>query len=195
MTAVPRPRSFSTETAVDAAIERFRGGTFSATSTEELCDCTGLSRSSFYNAFGSKSELFRTALARYGETQDRNRAEFVCGAGTGREQLEALLRETIRLQFETPDHRPCLVLSASVELGRSDDEIADLARRNLNAFAQTITELIERGQCDGSITSRVPAADLAAMLHAMVNGLQIRGRVCDDDVAIQSTIDTALRLL
>ena len=190
-----RPRSFSTETAVDAAIEQFRGGSFSATSTEELCDCTGLSRSSFYNAFGSKSELFRTALARYADTQTRQREQFADGDGTGRDQLEALLRETIRLQFETPDHRTCLVLSASVELGRSDDEIAELARDNLDAFAETLTELVERGQCDGSIGNRQPAADLAAMLHAIVNGLQIRGRVCDDDAAIQTTIDTALRLL
>ncbi|SDS52294.1 TetR/AcrR family transcriptional regulator [Microlunatus soli] len=190
-----RPRSFSTEDVVDAAIEQFRSSSFSATSTDQLCDCTGLSRSSLYNAFRSKSEIFAAALSRYDETQTADRAHHLDDDDTGREILERLLRETIAIQFRTDDHRTCMVLAASVELGRSDEQIAELARHNLAAFADTITRIIERGQCDGTLRSDLAAGDLARMLHAMLNGLQIVGRVSEDDVAIQATIDTALQLL
>lgn len=190
-----RPRTFTTEAVVDAAIEQFRSSSFSATSTDQLCDCTGLSRSSLYNTFRSKSAIFSAALSRYDQTQTADRATYIDGDGTGAELLERLLRQTITLQFETEDHRVCMVLAASVELGRSDNEIAELARNNLAAFAETVTRVIERGQHDGSLRADLPAAELAGLLHAMLNGLQIVGRISADDIAIQSTIDTALQVL
>lgn len=190
-----RPRSFSTDDVVDAAIEQFRSSSFSATSTDQLCDCTGLSRSSLYNTFRSKSAIFAAALNRYDETQTADRAQHLAAEGSGREILERLLRETISIQFSTEDRRICMVLAASVELGRSDEQVADLARHNLAAFADTVTRVIERGQCDGTLRSDLPAADLARMLHAMLNGLQIVGRISADDLAIHATIDTALHLL
>jgi AcrR family transcriptional regulator len=190
-----RPRRFVTDTVVEAAIEQFRDGSYAATSTEELCARTGLSRSSLYNAFGSKSELFQVALQRYDEARRSTSQQYLDAERTGRELVEQLLRDTIRIQFETPDHRICMVLAASVEIGRQDAAIAELARRNLAGFAAVLTRLIERGQRDGSISCRLPAADLAGMLHAMTNGLQVLGRVSTDDAALQTTIDTALALL
>lgn len=180
---------------MDAAIEQFRSSSYGATSTEELCACTGLSRSSLYNTFHSKSAIFAAALRRYDQVQSAGRAELVGSDGTGIELLEQLLRDTIAIQFRTEDRRTCMVLAASVELGRRDDEVAELARRNLSAFAAAITKIIDRGQCDGSIRADLSAAELAALTHATVNGLQILGRVSEDDAAIQRTIDTTLHLL
>lgn len=180
---------------MDAAIEQFRGSSYGATSTEELCASTGLSRSSLYNTFHSKSAIFAAALRRYDQVQQAGRGELAEDDGTGRELLERLLRDTIAVQFRTADHRICMVLAASVELGRSDDTVAELARRNLAAFHATLTRVVERGQCDGTIRTDLPAAELAALAHASVNGLQILGRVSADDTAIQRTIDTLLQLL
>lgn len=192
---MPRPRTFSDEAVVDAAIEQFQGSSFSATSTEELCQATGLSRSSLYNAFHSKSQIYAAALTRYDERMCAERSGCLEHTGTGRELLEELLRDSVQRQFATADRRTCLALAASMELGAEDPEIAAIARHNLQNFTDTITELIERGQCDGSITSELPAADLARMVHAMLSGLQVVGRVADDDRTIQATIDTALQLL
>lgn len=193
--AIGRPRSFSTDAVIDAAIEQFRSSSYNATSTDQLCDCTGLSRSSLYNTFSNKSAIFSAALSRYDQTQSAGREHYLDGDGTGRQLLERLLRETIAVQFETEDHRTCMVLAASMELGRSDEDIADLARHNLATFADTLARVIGRGQCDGSLRTDLPADRLAGMLHAMLNGLQIVGRVSEDDTAIQASIDTALHLV
>lgn len=192
---MPRPRTFDREPVIDAALEQFRCGSYAATSTEELCSSTGLSRSSLYNAFHSKAEVYAAALERYAELKYAQQGAYVDGEGSGRELVERLLRDTIAEQFASPDRRTCAVLAAAVELGSRDQIVAELARKNLAGFAEMVTVLIERGQIDGSITSTLPAADLARMLHAMINGLQAFGRVAEDDEAIQVTIDTALALL
>jgi AcrR family transcriptional regulator len=192
---MPRPRSFERETVVDAVLDRFRGGSYAATSTEDLCACTGLSRSSLYNTFHSKSEAYLAALERYTELKSDAQRAILAAEGTGRELVERLLRDTIAAQFATADRRACAVLAAAVEIGDRDAQVAERARRDLAAYAQVLTLLIERGQADGSITASQPAEQLARMLHAMINGLQVSGRVASDDRAIQRTIDTALQLL
>ncbi|GAB3920446.1 TetR family transcriptional regulator [Microlunatus endophyticus] len=193
-----RPRGFRTETVVDAAIEQFRSSSYAATSTDDLCSGTGLSRSSLYNTFGNKAAMYQAALQRYDDT-GRGRAErFLAAEGTGREVVEAMLRDTIEQQRDAADRRTCMVLAASVELGDDDPQIAELARQNLDRYTATLTALIERGKADGSITSTIGSAELAGMLHAMINGLQIAGRVHTDqgdDARIDRTLTSALSQL
>ena len=66
-----RPRKFDEGRALDAAMEAFWAAGYEATSTQDLCDATGLGRSSIYNTFKSKHDLFERALARYMEWQER----------------------------------------------------------------------------------------------------------------------------
>src|SRR5690606_8821359 len=60
-----RPRTFEEEQALEAAMRAFWRRGYEATSTQDLCAATGLGRSSVYNAFDSKRELFTRALRRY----------------------------------------------------------------------------------------------------------------------------------
>ncbi|MDN5668555.1 MAG: TetR/AcrR family transcriptional regulator [Renibacterium salmoninarum] len=57
-----RPRKFDHDATLDAIVDEFWGSSYAATSTEDLCARTGLSRSSLYNAFQSKPASYRLAL-------------------------------------------------------------------------------------------------------------------------------------
>jgi TetR/AcrR family transcriptional regulator, transcriptional repressor for nem operon len=125
---MPRPRTFDEDRAVDAAMRTFWANGYEATTTEDLCAATGLGRSSIYNTFTSKHELFRRALLHYVETmttlqlgilEDEERAPA--------ERLRALFSAVIDGEMATRrDGRSigCLTVNTTVELaGRDPDAV------------------------------------------------------------------------
>ena len=60
-----RPREFDRDDVLGHAMTLFWEKGFEASSLSDIVEATGLNKSSLYNAFGSKSELFSTALERY----------------------------------------------------------------------------------------------------------------------------------
>lgn len=193
-----RPRGFERQQVIDAALDRFWGASYATTSTDDLCEHTGLSRSSLYNTFDGKADLYRQSLQRYAQLKDAERGRFLDQPGTGRERLAALLGEVLAQQQAFDDRRSCLIVNAAVELGRSDQQVAALTRNGLADFRDLLTQLIAAGQDDGSLRADRPAADLAVIVHATLNGLQVAGRVTDldaTDAAVDAAVDTLLGLL
>lgn len=190
-----RPREFDESAALDSAVEAFWSHSYGGTSTAVLCDATGLSRSSLYNTFSGKSELYRSALRRYDELKSDQRNAYLDGEGTGRERLEQLLYDVLREQWASDERRICLVVNAAVEVGSGDEDIAALARRNLEGFRDMLAQLIAQGQRDGSIADTTAPRELAAVVHAALNGLQIADRVATSDGAGRNTVKTLMSML
>ncbi len=88
-----RPRSFDEERALDAAMHAFWANGYEATSTQDLCEATGLGRSSIYNTFTSKHDLFRRALTRYMDGMNAGQLQIL-------EDVERSATERLRALFD-----------------------------------------------------------------------------------------------
>ena len=64
-----RPRNFDEADTLNRVMNSFWRNGYNATTFEQLVEDSGLSRSSLYNAFGGKDELFEVALDRFLEVQ------------------------------------------------------------------------------------------------------------------------------
>jgi len=62
-----RPREFDVDAALERAMQVFWAKGYESTSLDDLCEATGLGRSSLYAAFGDKHGLCLRALDRYEE--------------------------------------------------------------------------------------------------------------------------------
>ncbi|MFF2809007.1 TetR/AcrR family transcriptional regulator [Streptomyces sp. NPDC058000] len=205
-----RPRKFDEGRAVDAAMEAFWAAGYEATSTQDLCDATGLGRSSIYNTFKSKHDLFERALARYMEHKNAELAELLgsgsdsdsdTGTGTGteadtptaRQMLRAVLQRIIDEEFTRhPDGRGCLVVNTAIEVSSHDPSVAATLERDYGVRLEMIRGVIESGQRDGDIASDKDARTLAHLLIASVGGIRVSARAGVGRAALEGVADATL---
>ena len=62
---MPRAVEFDNAKVLESAMDLFWKKGYHATSMQDLTEATGLNRSSLYNTFGCKMQLYRTALTQY----------------------------------------------------------------------------------------------------------------------------------
>ncbi|MEV8316674.1 TetR/AcrR family transcriptional regulator [Streptomyces sp. NPDC059900] len=191
-----RPRTFDEERALDAAMRAFWANGYEATSTQDLCEATGLGRSSIYNTFSSKHELFQRALARYIDAMTAVQVEILEDAERPpRERLRALLAHIVDSEFacrEDEQSIGCLTVNTTVELAGRDPESAELLARDLAARLAALSSVIRAGQSGGDIVSTRDAGDLARFLNAVVGGMRISAQGGADRATLTAIAETAL---
>ncbi|AKA05776.1 TetR/AcrR family transcriptional regulator [Streptomyces noursei] len=189
-----RPRKFEEERAVDAAMQAFWAAGYEATSTQDLCDATGLGRSSIYNAFTSKHDLFERALARYMEYKNGELAELLDDdARTARQKLRAVLQRIIDEEFTRyPDGRGCLVVNTAIEVSSHDASVAATLERDYGVRLEMLRAVIESGQRDGDIAADRDSRTLAHLLIAAVGGIRVSARAGVDRPTLEGVADATL---
>jgi TetR/AcrR family transcriptional regulator, transcriptional repressor for nem operon len=148
-----RPREFSDTAVVDAAMEVFWEKGYEATTTQDLCERTGLGRGSLYNAFGSKHRLYEESVRRYAETWAARQLALLSEPGDVRARLRRLMIGVIDADLDDPGRRGCLALNAAVEVSGRDGEVPALVRKQFDDLEQALTDLVTVGQRAGELRS------------------------------------------
>ncbi|WP_424889921.1 TetR/AcrR family transcriptional regulator [Streptomyces sp. XH2] len=188
-----RPRKFDEERAVDAALEAFWTAGYEATSTQDLCEATGLGRSSIYNTFKSKHDLFRRALLRYMERKNANIDAVLESGLPAREKLRALLDVIVEEEgLYAEDGRGCLVVNSCVELAARDAEVARVLERDYRRRFEALKAAIESGQRDGDIDRAKDAGALAHFVIAAIGGMRVSARAGVGREALEGIVRTTL---
>jgi AcrR family transcriptional regulator len=196
---VPRPRTFDEDRAVNAAMRTFWAQGYEATTTQDLCAATGLGRSSIYNTFTSKHELFKRALLHYIETTTATQLAILED-----EQRPAVerLRDLFALivDGEAASRRDgrslgCLTVNTTVELAGRDPEAAEMLARDVERRMRALRDVIAVGRRDGGITSPRDPEALARYLNVVIAGMRVAGQGGADREALQVIADTAMDAL
>ena len=167
-----RPLEFDSEQVLDAAMHLFWLKGFEATSLQDLVGAMGLARSSLYQTFGSKRDLFLTCLDRYGEMTTLDLANRLTDAATGQSFIEGTLLWAIEEVVEPTRRMGCLVVTTANECGQRDSEVADHVSGGFDRFHAVFAASLERGQEDGSIRRDRSVEVLASYLVANMSGLR-----------------------
>lgn len=178
---------------MDAAMRAFWSAGYEGTSTQDLCDATGLGRSSIYNTFTSKHELFDRALRRYITTKNASIFEILDGNLPARAKVGALLRLTI----EAPEEDPigCLVVNSTVELAPRDPGVAATLREDQNRRLDALTAAIRAGQRSGEIDASKDARTLAHFVITTISGMRVAARGGAGKDTLEAIATTALSVL
>ncbi|MFE9245533.1 TetR/AcrR family transcriptional regulator [Nocardiopsis sp. NPDC006938] len=181
-----RPRTFDETSVLDAAAREFRAHGFAETSTEQLCEAAGVRRSSLYNAFVSKDELFVRALEHYTDTiRQRQRAVLADDTRPGAERLRALVDLVVGEEREAAGHghgAGCMVVQSLMDpdLRARDARVARLLERDLRERTGLLAGAIRAGRVDGSIAGGPDPEDGAMLVNTVISGLRVTAQTGAD---------------
>ena len=190
-----RPREFDEHEALHKALEVFWRHGYEGTSLADLLAAMGLSKSSFYETFGSKQELFREALTRYQDTQLAQLRARLDDGRPARQSIESFFRLIVDGACSQSNGRGCMSCNEAVELAPHDPSVRRQIERHLNATEEIFAETIRRGQADGSIGDRHDAQQLARFLAVGLGGLQVMARAKFDPDRFDDSITIMMAAL
>lgn len=169
-----RCREFDIDQVLERALAAFWLRGYVATSMTELLAAMGLSKSSFYDCFGSKRAVLLAALARYSERELADARRHFAADGPLARRFAAWLGNGVAPSSRRPGERcGCLIVNIAVELAPHDSEVEAGVRRHLDALAAILAGAVARGQDDGSIAPEIDPARTADALLNLLAGMQV----------------------
>lgn len=166
---------FHPDNAADAAMRVFWQKGYAATSIQDLVEGTGLSRSSLYNTFGNKHDLFQHALRRY-HGQTAANVALLAEDGPAVARVRALLLQIVADELADASCHGCLVANTALELGGRDSMVTSLLGEHFATLETALTALMQRGQQQGEIATDKSPVALARFIVATIQGLRVLGR-------------------
>ena len=156
--------------------EIWRNG-FEACSVKAISEMLGITRSSFYNAFGSREALFLEALEVYfSQSPDRALAMADEDAGV-LETLTRFFREVCRSRAADPEARGCLVVNSVAELVGVDETLGPVIERAIRGSLERLERLLDQAAAKGEMEDRGDHRRKALALQNLLIGLNVMAKV------------------
>jgi TetR/AcrR family transcriptional repressor of nem operon len=168
-----RPRTFVEDQVIEAARDQFWAYGYAGTSLDDLVAVTGLGRGSLYGAFGDKHTIFMRALDEYSTASLATvRAELRDSGGSACDRLVGHIRSMARTNAADSRRRGCLTAKSAAELAATDKAVSHRVKRFFDTYHSELAETIATAQREGDIGGAVNPRDLAALVLAILRGME-----------------------
>jgi TetR/AcrR family transcriptional regulator, transcriptional repressor for nem operon len=183
-----RPLEYEPDTVLEAAMQLFWQQGYEATSLHDLLREMKLSKSSLYQAFGSKHKLFLRCIERYHYQMMAEMWDRLLNANSGLQFVSDTFAIVITEANELANPKGCLMTNTANEFAQSDTQIALKVAHGLDGYCDMFCKAILKGQSDGSIRTDITADKLASYLVTNMNGLRTMVKAGTDEKILQQTV-------
>ena len=190
-----RPREFDEDTVLEAVTQRFWNNGFEATSMRDLADCTGMTTPSLYNAFGDKKAIYRLVLDRYIRLALENCSAIFGGDDPPLRALERYFDSLIEEALADALQKGCFAVNTALEVAPHDADFRDLVTNVFDQIEKYLRDCIDSGQSDGTIRTKLPAADLARLFLGATLGIRVLARTSSERQLLTGVVRPLFALL
>ncbi|MDZ7643979.1 MAG: TetR/AcrR family transcriptional regulator [Woeseiaceae bacterium] len=167
-----RPLEFDRDTALEAAMQLFWSRGYEATSLQDLLGSMGIARSSFYQSFGSKQEVFLLAVERYRDCLVDALRQSLAVADSGIAFIEDTLKSVAADAGGADGPRGCLVFNSAAEFGQKNPDVAGRVAASIDAFTRVFADAISRAQQEGDVPPERDPVLMARYIVCTMSGLR-----------------------
>ncbi|WP_075342327.1 TetR/AcrR family transcriptional regulator [Tenacibaculum agarivorans] len=188
---MPKTETFDKELVIQQVTEVFHSKSYSLTSMQDLVDATGLNRSSIYNTFGSKLDLYMLCLKSY-QCQAQNEIQNILCSN----ENDCYIKTLERIFYTNiNDKKGCLINNCTTEMANQEDSINSFLKSNNQGMIALFQDIIEKGQERGSINTNKTAYEYAIYLVTTFQGFSLSNILINDQKDMQSIVKTILSVL
>ncbi|MBZ0276633.1 MAG: TetR/AcrR family transcriptional regulator [Anaerolineae bacterium] len=190
-----RPLEFNPEVALNAAQEVFWRNGYEATSMMDLLEAMNLSKSSLYQTFGSKQQLFERCLAHYTDWLSAKMVKALEESPSGRKFIEDSFMEVAETAQQPTGAKGCLIANSANEFGQRVPALTIPVVNGLERFIGVFMDAVIRAQSEGDIPAEADAYALASYLLGSMNGLRTMIKAGTDRHSAKGMVALILKAL
>jgi TetR/AcrR family transcriptional repressor of nem operon len=185
-----RNKTFDPDEVLLGALAAFWQRGFESTNMPELLDSMGVGRASFYNAFGSKRDVFLKSLDLYFETVDAHLKASMADAKDSDSAVASLIDGVLSVakgaETSSTGWRGCLIGNTALELGAHDREIVDRLKIGVQILRTQFKRALSLPSAGGVKRPTSEIERLALHLVAGIQGLLVLAKagLTDADIKI-----------
>lgn len=192
---MPKVKLFDQREVLQRAMMLFWERGYYNTSIQDLVDHLGISRSSLYDTFGGKKQLFYNAFELYHTT---NRESLIDFLNTQRDIRVGLRKAFVKLvtdDFEDPTCKGCFIVNTSTELLPLDDKLKKEIVAHKEAMESVFHDFLLKGVQAGQISEDKDLLTLSRVLYMTMTGIRVMGKTRPQPEDTMAAVDTVMMLL
>ncbi len=190
-----RTKTFNEEEALTRAMELFWRKGYHGTSMQDLVDAMGISRSSMYDTFGDKHEIFLQAFRHYKRTQYSVLTSISEQSESISEVLGKFFNHLLRDSVSDEEKKGCFVVNSSTELAWEDEAVCSLVEENYEEFERLFLPIFTLAIKKGEIDIQKNPLAMVRFLYVNMVGLRAVSRYNQDAEFLRDSAKMALTTL
>ncbi|TKC05824.1 TetR/AcrR family transcriptional regulator [Pedobacter frigoris] len=156
---MPRNKEFDYTEKLEVVRNLFWERGYNATSMHNIVASMKLNRSSIYDTYGNKHDLFLKCLSNYASLKENQYLKASTVKDKGIDALEYVIRDVVNQTLT--DNKACLIVKTIFEVAPADEDVKNLLLIRGRTLQSILRNLVAQAQTEGDIKSKSNPAVIA----------------------------------
>jgi TetR/AcrR family transcriptional repressor of nem operon len=192
---VARTKAFDTNEVLHKAMSVFGSRGYEGAKLPDLITGLGIARQSLYDTYGTKRDLFLTAVKYYMDRKNRDLQELMDQPGTVTDKVEQAFTTMIKVLADPDLRRECFIISSAIEQAPHDEELAAYMHANTEQVEQAFYTMLECGMEQGELSLELNIRDLSRFLAHERIALVFAAKLGMDEQKLVSIMQIVLSVM
>ena len=175
-----RPKAFDRDLAVEIVMNEMWEHGYETCSVKAISEKLGITRSSFYNSFGSREKLFFEVLDVYLENSPDTVLSDITTDNNVLHEMCQFFRLVCKTRAEDPEARGCLAVNSIAALVGTDETIGPKIEKAIHSRIERFENILQLAVDNGEIESINLHAKALALQNLLI-GLNMMAKVVHDE--------------
>ena len=192
---MPKAALFDRDQVLDKSLKVFWEKGYHGASLQDLVDATGLNRSSLYNSFQDKFNLYLQCIKHYRQQRAQDAQKALIKNKSALTVIRDLLESALPNKKTTKDPQGCFLVNCTAELSADTLAIRPILHDNKDSMLELLTNLVQQAQVEGDVNPNQDPEMTALYLFSSIQGLNLTSVIEDDPQKLDKLVDSILKAL